>query len=214
MLILASGMTLVIEKGRGCAHTVNCSIARWALTMHGLSWDKNDHRFAHFPNQQHVFIPLLLFSQVLYFTLILSVPLHCPSLYILHFSSFFVHLCHAFLTHTFIAHFFLHFYSFPLTLIPHTVPSAPSSHLLLHHIFPPFHTISLPFSPPQAVWDVSSVCRPAGPDPHMLQRERWKNPALLQHSSPLPTVCQQCQTGAYLLKLSSFFYHFSDLIST
>lgn len=68
----------------------------------------------------------------------------------------------------------------------------------LHHIFPHFHTISLPFSPPQAVWDVSCVCRPAGSDPRMLQRERWKNPQLFQHSSSLPTVCQQHQTGAYL----------------
>lgn len=164
--------------------------------MHSL-WDKKDH---HFPNQQYVFIPLLLFLMSISRT-------HFQSLCIAHFqafsilSSFSVHLW--LFSHSHIYHsapfFLLHFYAFPLNLIPHTVPPAPSSSPPpLHLVFPHFHIISLPFSPPQAVRDVSCVCRPAGPDPRMLQRERWKNPSLLQHSSPLPTVCQQRQTGVYL----------------
>ncbi len=95
--------------------------------------------------------------------------------------------------------FFLHFYPFPSTLIISHFSSCPILASCLRHIFPRFHTISHPFLPPQAVWDVSCVCRPAGPDPRMLQRERWKNPQLLQHSSPLPAVCQQQQTGVHLM---------------
>lgn len=71
---------------------------------------------------------------------------------------------------------------------------SPSSFFYLRRIFTLF---SLPLSPLQAVWDSSCVCGAAGPDPYLLQRERWKDPQLLQHCNPLPTVCQQCQTGGY-----------------
>lgn len=95
--------------------------------------------------------------------------------------------------------FFSHFYTFPSTLIPwlFLLPHPP---LLFTPYSSPFSHFFSPFlTPPQAVWDVSCVCRPAGPDPRVLQWERWKNPQLLQHSSPLPTVCQQQQTGVYLM---------------
>lgn len=82
----------------------------------------------------------------------------------------------------------LHFYSFFHT-------NAPPALFYLRRIFPIFTPLSLPLSPLQAVRDPSGVCRSAGPDPHLLQRERWKDSQLLQHCSPLPTMCQQCQTG-------------------
>lgn len=86
----------------------------------------------------------------------------------------------------------LHFFPLPLPCLLFTKSIPTFSHC------PPW-TPPLSLSPPQAVWGVSCVCRPAGPDPHVLQRERWKNPSLLQHSGALPTVCQQCQTGGCLL---------------
>lgn len=88
-----------------------------------------------------------------------------------------------------------------IPVTPSTVPPVPPCLPICIIFSPNFHSIPLPFSPEQAVWGVSGVCRPAGPDPHLLQRERRKNPQLLQNSSPLPTVCQQQQTGVYLPKL-------------
>lgn len=131
------------------------------------------------------FLVLSPCSWFLYLILILTIPcifyfIFCPP--------------DSFLTNTFISPFYVRF-------CPSYLSRCSFSSILpsyLHHIFPHFHTISLPFSPPQAVWDRSCVCRPAGPDPHVLQRERWKDPQLFQHSSPLPTVCQQCQTGMNL----------------
>ncbi len=164
-----------------------------AVKLSGLSWDKKWSSIWPFSKPT-----ICLYSSflVLDFYIWYSFPLHCSSS--MH-SSFSVHLwlCHSFLTHPFF--FFLHFYPFLSTLIISHFSSCPILASCLRHIFPRFHTISHPFLPPQAVWDVSCVCRPAGPDPRMLQRERWKNPQLLQHSSPLPAVCQQQQTGVHLM---------------
>lgn len=82
----------------------------------------------------------------------------------------------------------LHFYTF---ILANALPLP----FFFHHIFPIFTLLSLPFSALQAVWYSPCVCRPAGSDPQLLQRERWKDPELLQHRGALPPVCQQCQTG-------------------
>lgn len=85
----------------------------------------------------------------------------------------------------------LHFYTF----FPRQCPPSAFLPFFFHHIFPIFTLLSLPFSALQAVWYSPCVCRPAGSDPQLLQRERWKDPELLQHRGALPPVCQQCQTG-------------------
>lgn len=106
---LWTGMTVVIDKARGCTRTVDCSIAPWALTVHGLSWDEDDHRFAHFLNQQCSLF-LFAFARFLYLISLfvnsspLTTFMHFPlfSLLLLStFDSFLAHIYHSSLFYTF-----------------------------------------------------------------------------------------------------------------
>lgn len=89
------------------------------------------------------------------------------------------------------------------------IPSLPAAYF--HHVVSHFHITSLRSSALlQAVRRPTGVRRPPGPDPGVLQRECGKNPQLLQHSEPLPTVCQRGQTaGTRLPNKHVFAFVFS-----
>lgn len=98
----------------------------------------------------------------------------------------------------------------------HPPPPTATSHLYLLPISTMlsliFHITSLRSAALlQAVRRPTCVRRPPGPDPGVLQRECGKNPQLLQHSEPLPTVCQRGQTaGTHLPKKHAFAFVFSS----
>ncbi len=75
-------------KSEGCTHAVDCGIALWALTELELSWDEDDHRFAHFlaHNESFFLLSFARFSVSLAFMLI---PLFSPFPVYSTFDSFF-----------------------------------------------------------------------------------------------------------------------------
>lgn len=125
-------MAAVIEKARGRAHAVDCSIAQRALTVQGLSYD---NRFAQFPNQHCVFA--FVFSRSWFLHFILKLTISPVSI----FPPFSVHpwlfsLSHIY--HSGFFFFFLHFYPFRLTLMSHTfLPSLTPYFSPFSHCFSP-----------------------------------------------------------------------------
>ena len=141
-------MAAVIEKARGRARAVDCRIAQRALAVQGLSCDRNDNRFAQFPNQHCVFA--FIFSLSWFLHLVLTLSISPVSI----FPPFSVHPWLFSHSHIYPSVFF-----FLLTLLSLS-PNSHASHcsVLFNTIFFPIFTLYLSPSRPCRRYEIYPVC--------------------------------------------------------
>lgn len=193
-------MAAVIEKARGRAHAVDCSIAQRALTVQGLSYD---NRFAQFPNQHCVFA--FVFSRSWFLHFILKLTISPVSI----FPPFSVHPWLFSLSHIYHSGFFFFFTLLSLS------PNSDVSHFsaLFNTIFFPIFTLFLSPSRPCRRYEMYPVCADLQGQILACYKE---NAGKTLNCSNIAALYLQCVNNAKQVRIYrtkfSVVYHFSYLI--